>query len=1056
VTSRTGSSTPVLLSQLGQGAAGVVWRADLGGHEVAVKVLTSTLARQPLRREAFLREVTAVARLRHPALVEVYEYGIRDDGSPWMAMELASGGTLRDRAPVDFTELRGVLQVLLDALAHAHAHDLVHRDLKPANVLICGPTDARPGLKLADFGIAQAIGGGDRLGRTGTPRYMSPEQFRGHWRMAGPWSDLYALGCMAFELAGEAAPFRGTSAELAAAHLSAPPPRLRPRFPVPDGFEAWLGRLLQKEPRHRYANAADAAAGLQSLGTVHGTGASPWPDLAPTLTHLGTAIDLPEFVFVGSPDGAPEPVEIALAPLPNEPPAALHHEPRRGLGLGLAGLREVPLIGRTEELDALWGVLRGAVADHETRSVLLRGPAEVGKTRLAETILRRARETGCVGLRVVSGAPDPILEALRQALRCEGLEGDALAAHLVARTGSSALASTLSSTDAGFAEIWGALKNWAGPRPLVLVLDDVVTDPEAVEMIGIAGGHPALFLLTARDEELAENEVLSKRIQSLGPEVMMVGPLAEGHWAPLADAMLGMSHALAGRLAVRAGGNPGLAARLVSDLVGRGAFRVSDVGLELDPDADLALPADAVTHWKSRVRVFLDANPRFVTGLELAAALAPSVDRDVWHGLAGAPQDELEDQLLRRALIRATPTGFSFAHVALVDAIASLAGPRWATHHARCAAVATDIEAHARHKMVAGDFAGAIDPLLDAAHRRHLRGQFRRARDLYALWGEAMVSAGVPSRDRRWAAGWNKEAITWRFLGDFDRCRALGEQVQAYGEAFDSPGARGNGLICRGIAYISSNRIAEALPLFDEAVAVTSGLPEYARALIVRGGAHVQAKNPDAAEADLREALTCELTHYHKSEVWRMLGGVAFRRGDLDGYEEALKEARSVNEAAGDRWGMAHVTADLGVLAHVRGDFGLAEVLYLEAIDRWREFGGDEAVISQSNVSILYALTGRYREALNGALRVEDRATKLKRHRLLGMAHSVQLASAAGLADAESFDAALARTRRLEDPVVEDDMPQLADLAAKNWRDAGDLERARQAEAQGSAWRLLS
>jgi serine/threonine protein kinase/tetratricopeptide (TPR) repeat protein len=276
---------PFLLERpIARGGMAEVWR---GVHEreelpVAVKVLTGPRARDPAFVGALKNEIHAVARLNHPGVILVYDRGSVDaaaaaasagrlvEGSPWFAMEMCTHGALSPRRfPLPWPTTRTLLLSLLDALAHAHARGVIHRDLKPGNVLLCAPTDPRPGLKLSDFGIAHPLGVlADDAGRdahSGTPRYMAPEQFTGTARALGPWTDLYAVGCLAWQLAVGQAPFSGDALRLAVAHCHDPVPPMGDRPGYPDGYEAWVLRLLEKEPRHRYTAAADAAWGLLQL-----------------------------------------------------------------------------------------------------------------------------------------------------------------------------------------------------------------------------------------------------------------------------------------------------------------------------------------------------------------------------------------------------------------------------------------------------------------------------------------------------------------------------------------------------------------------------------------------------------------------------------------------------------------------------------------------------------------------------------------------------------------------------------------------------------------------
>jgi serine/threonine protein kinase len=284
-----------------RGGMAEVWRGVHVGEQmpVAVKVLTGPRARDEAFVRALKNEIHAVARLDHPGIILLYDRGEVSaeaaaqsngrllPGSPWFAMEMCSHGALSPRRfPLPWPTTRLLLLSLLDALAHAHARGVVHRDLKPGNILLCAPDDPRPGLKLSDFGIAKALEldqstvAGDA--HSGTPRYMAPEQFTGRAREIGPWTDLYALGCIAFQLASGSAPFGGDALRLAVAHCHDPVPPLRAAGDsFPPGFEAWVLRLLEKDPRDRFRIAADAAWALLQLT----------PDDDVTQSHSGSWAD---------------------------------------------------------------------------------------------------------------------------------------------------------------------------------------------------------------------------------------------------------------------------------------------------------------------------------------------------------------------------------------------------------------------------------------------------------------------------------------------------------------------------------------------------------------------------------------------------------------------------------------------------------------------------------------------------------------------------------------------------------------------------------------------
>lgn len=244
-------------STVGSGAYGRVLRARDRRHErtVAIKVLLSDLDPAVAGRR-FLREIRVVAGLHHPHLLPLYDSGVAA-GQVYYVMPLVEGGTLRDRlqrqGPLPIGDALLIARQVVRGLGAAHAAGVVHRDLKPENILFTG------GLALlADFGAAAvAIGGAGgsitQEGMTiGTPQYMSPEQASAAESIDGR-SDLYALGCVLFEMLAGRTPFadRGPAAAMAA-HVSVPPPSvLRFRPDVPESVQRVLQRLLEKDPAAR-------------------------------------------------------------------------------------------------------------------------------------------------------------------------------------------------------------------------------------------------------------------------------------------------------------------------------------------------------------------------------------------------------------------------------------------------------------------------------------------------------------------------------------------------------------------------------------------------------------------------------------------------------------------------------------------------------------------------------------------------------------------------------------------------------------------------------------
>ena len=224
--------------------------------------------------ERFLREAQAVAKLRHPNIIPIYQVG-ENEGLAYNIMPLIEGESLRAglerQGALPIEEARRILLEIAEALDVAHAAGIVHRDIKPDNIMLEG--GERRAI-VTDFGIAKALGVGE-AGLTGTgmligtPQYMSPEQAAGE-KQVDARSDIYSLGCVAYQMLAGRMPFEGDSAQaLIVAHIASPPQPLRKLRPdVPGYVAAAVMRALAKRPDARWATAGEFAAAVRAPGLV--------------------------------------------------------------------------------------------------------------------------------------------------------------------------------------------------------------------------------------------------------------------------------------------------------------------------------------------------------------------------------------------------------------------------------------------------------------------------------------------------------------------------------------------------------------------------------------------------------------------------------------------------------------------------------------------------------------------------------------------------------------------------------------------------------------------
>ncbi|MFD8706277.1 protein kinase [Kitasatospora sp. NPDC059648] len=276
-----------LTHRLGRGGMAEVFAAEdvRLGRTVAIKLLRGELAQDDVARLRFTREAHAVAALNHHAIVSVYDTGeeyVGDESTPYIVMELVEGRTVREllvdeeAPPVDQALI--IIAGVLEALAYSHRNGIVHRDIKPANVSIT-TTGA---VKVMDFGIARALtGGATTMTQTGmvmgTPQYLSPEQALG--KPVDHRSDLYAAGCMLYELLTLRPPFTGdTPLSVVYQHVQDPPvPPSQANSRVPVGLDGLVLRSLAKNPDDRFQDADEFRAHVQhALREMHGAAGAGW------------------------------------------------------------------------------------------------------------------------------------------------------------------------------------------------------------------------------------------------------------------------------------------------------------------------------------------------------------------------------------------------------------------------------------------------------------------------------------------------------------------------------------------------------------------------------------------------------------------------------------------------------------------------------------------------------------------------------------------------------------------------------------------------------------
>lgn len=768
----------VLNERIARGGMAEVWSAQHreNGARVAVKLIKTEL----VAAEIFEREIQTVAMLNHPGVIRIYDYGLVPpevtdqtrgrfpEHAPWFAMEIAEHATLESSPPTSYRELYHVVAQVLEALAHAHARGFVHRDIKPENLLITGYDGSnRPIVKISDFGIARSqYEGRTRVGTesAGTPRYMPPEQFMGKTHLIGPSSDFYALGCVALEWVNQRALFDGLSnpLQLGFKHVNDPLPELSPAFDVPIGFPNWLARMTHKVVSQRFTFAA------QSLSSL------PAPMKAPITRESRLVWDSSD--TAGS---------------------------RPATSRNLFHLQEIPLFGREIERETLRDALFKVRRQDRPASVVLRGSAGVGKSRLAEWFAQRAHELGAARYLRVNHAEvdrrDAISRAVATYFRCVGKPRDLAKARLFESLGNAGQIDldTLVDVMQPFLDIRdedvirspvperlrdftliSVLGRMAETRPLIVWLDDAHWGADSLRLVDTLLGDevsdlPVLVVATVRDDALSDEArvELERLVERENAEALSLDPLSDEEQSRLVEHLVEADRRVIDDVVEQSSGIPLRAIHQVGDWLESGVVEPRAEGFVAPSDEMVTLdhvrPADL---WRARFDESLRDFPDPLEArraLEIAAAVGRVVHLEEWTqalDVAGVRKPPgLVERLVGRRLARWTGEDWQFLHGDLSDTIreSAIEAGRWRDAHLACAealAKTGSDRSHemrariARHQRKAGKLSAAFSNLVLAArialHAEHQEAAIGYRRTLLELSDEL----GIGTRDQR--RGW--------------------------------------------------------------------------------------------------------------------------------------------------------------------------------------------------------------------------------------------------------------------------------------------------------------
>ena len=980
----------------------------------------------------FLNEINQASKLNHPNITAIldfaettaedaqHESGLIRPNQPWIAMELARRGSLDQLESVlTWNDLFGICQSLLSGLANAHARGILHRDIKPGNILLGSPEDFRPNIKLSDFGLAlthsEVVSPGTGLRVVGTPEYMAPEQIEGLWRDQGPWTDLYSLGCVAYELASGWPPFTGeTHREVVLGHLSSPPPPLRAMNVLPEGFEGWLSRMLSKEPVERFQSAADAAHALNKINRNAETN-NPLPgrkapnSASPTWTFMD--IDLPRSRRVRAPSGpaihpedAPNLVSDWRALAPDK--AAL---PLTNASLSLVGVKRTQIIGRHSERDKLWTALHEVAHNGYPRAVMLKGKSGYGKQRLAQWLSETAHEAGMAQVLVAEHSPIPtpghglprmfaelfhtrdlhgaeVLERTTHMMKQLGLddsyEAQALSRLLLSTSGAISTSTTLPT--GALSERLGIyeriIERMTEHRPVVIVLKNVQWAIESLKftarlMRSRGTELPVLFVMTCDSEAALQRQHEMRQIESIealpSTDIITVEPMAESETIQLITELLNVEPDLARELAERSEGSPLFAIQMMEDLVERSLLEMGTTGFRLKASAPRSLPATIQVLWRRRLDASLQSIPASGRdALRVGAALGATVDVDEWSTVCAAMGVDIPATLLsklaRTGLVDIRESGWAFAHGLLRESIAAENEDVWAEINLACAKMlnaAPNAPGNqgriGQHLLAAGKLEESLPFLHQGARQDRQSGVYDGALHLLDAQQGVLDTLAIPTSDSRWGDLWHQRLVNLYNLRRLDTIETLAQRL--FDAAKEHAWTDLLPIATRWRAHIATynNQFDEALELFAQAESMLKDSHEQELGHILRNwalllrriGRAVEAESKLNQAADIFEKLDATSEFAMTRYHQAALQNVLFQ--DQEKALQLLEEAQTLHSEQNDYMGVGDCWNGIAEIHRAKGNLADAEEAYAKSELFFRRAGIDTEVVPKLNRGLL-------------------------------------------------------------------------------------------------------
>ncbi|MFW5967999.1 MAG: AAA family ATPase, partial [Persicimonas sp.] len=920
-----------------------------------------------------------------------------------------------------------------------------------------------------------------------------------------PWSDLYSLGCVAYELVCGDKLFEGSDlVEIYQEHFRPRHPRLSSVIDLPEGFQQWLDRMTAREVDDRFQTAADAARALADLDDSEISVSAPpdaserrfsevAPVLEPILEDSASLVSTEEDEHVGP----------HLRRLPRRwpsPTLGAHSIQIVGTGLGLYGLRSIPLVGRDRELDKMWRTFRTVARDEQDHILVVRGSQGCGKTRLVEWFTQRLEEFGAAAVlkathSVTSGSSEGFSSMLERHFRTMGAS-DREAERTIRRemgeegfdtpyewhvmtqimrpvlddeADSSAL--RIARPSQRYAVLRRYLRKLAADKPVILWCDDVHWASDTLAFANFlrrvhSDEIGAVFTILVATEEVlversSERELLEELLECERVDEIALEPLDPRHHEKLVQELLLLEGDLSREVAHRTAGNPLFAVELIGDWVERGVLEVGQEGFVLSEGVDPVIPDHLHDVWVHRLEGLLAGFSFHAReALELAAALGQTVRMREWKGLcdlAGVRLDEnLASELIARRFAQKTEEGWSFAHSIVRESLERQAREegRWVDHRRLCATLMETLydtsqpriaERYGRYAKSAHQFERALAPLLLSVDGRRKEGDYRRAQQLVTAYLECLEGMAASDDDSRWCEGWLQRAHTHLSVREPREAHRWAQKAEKLAEIHGWDELHAQSLACLGLAkqWTGQKDAPEHLHRAYEAINRIEITDDNHWVFDMTAHGLTRLGEFDNARRLVKRQL--ELAHRLDDDqlvarCYHLRCRIAFFEEDFEEALHWIDESVTICEVIDHKVGKGNCLELEAEIYRRRGELERAEDLYRRCIGLHETIGYSTA-IAETNLANILLKQGRPSEAEERFLRARRAFDRSGRRMFEAVARAGLLACAAARHFWGNIDEHLEpiQTFLTETNACETDLAELLEYAGDCMREMGQF-----------------